>query len=160
MSEKRVTAKIQIEGAKLILKNFGGSVSENNRNGERFFGVLLDDELASQLAADGWPVKVLRPRPDDPEQREQPWLKVKVRFDKYPPVAVMIKYNRRMSLDEVTIGQLDWSYLENVDLKISPYNYPAFNGRPAGVTAYLDAIYATIREDPLEMKYADIPEVG
>ena len=159
MSEK-VVNNIKIKGAKLIFKNFQGKKSDYNEEGNRNFGVLLEDRLAEALENDGWNVKRLRPKEDDPEQYRQPWLPVKVRFDPYPPVAVLINSRGKVKLDEESIDQLDWSVIADCDLIIRPYNYPARNGRPAGVSAYLKTIYVTISEDEFEEKYAGIPYLG
>lgn len=158
MSEK-VISNITIEDAKIIFKNFQGKEGQYNRAGERNFGVLIDDEIVETLQADGWNVKFLRPREGDQDQHEQAWLPVKVRFGQIPPTAVLITSRGKVKLDEETIGQLDWAYFKTVDLVIRPYNYPAFGGKPAGVSAYLKAIYVTIQEDDLSMKYGDIPEL-
>ena len=157
--DKRITQNVVIEGAKLVFKNFSGKVSEYNRNGQRNFSVLIDDELASKLEEDGWPVKYRKPREDDPEQYRQPFLPVKVQFNMYPPTVVMITSRGKRKLDENTIGQLDWARISNADVQIRPYNYPAINGKPAGVSAYLKSLYVTIIGDPLETKYADIPDL-
>lgn len=160
MSEQqKITSNIRISGAKLIFKNFQGKRTECNREGNRNFGVLLDDELAEKLKMDGWRVKYRPPRSDDPEQYEQPWLQVKVKFNPYPPVAVLINSRGKKKLTEETIDQLDWSIISNCDLIIRPYNYPAIERRPAGVSAYLKAIYVTISEDEFAEKYADIPDL-
>lgn len=159
MSTEKVTSNIKIEGAKLIFKNFQGKRTDFNDEGNRNFGVLLDDDLAEQLKADGWRVKYLRPREDDPEQYAQPWLSVKVKFNPYPPITVLINSRGKKKLTEETIDQLDWTIIKNCDLIIRPFNYPAIPGRPAGVSAYLKAIYVTILEDEFAEKYADIPDL-
>ena len=160
MDNKKITNNIKIEGARLIFKNFQGKGSTYNREGDRSFGVLLDEELVNDIEADGWNVKRLKPREDDPEQYCQPWLSVKVRFDPFPPTVVLISSKGKIKLNEETIGQLDWSIIKNVDLIIRPYNYPAMQGRPAGVAAYLKTMYVTISEDELAEKYADIADIS
>ena len=155
---KKVTSNVTIAGARLIYKNFQGQASAYNAEGNRNFGVLLDDDLAEELKADGWKVKYIRPKDDDPDQYQQPWMPVKVRFGQYPPIAVLITSRGKTRLDEDTIGQLDWTSIKTVDLIIRPYNYPAANGRPAGVSAYVKSIYVTVNEDELELKYANIPD--
>ena len=157
--ERRITSNITIEGAKLIFRNFSGKVTQYNRNGQQNFSVVLDDELAEKLEADGWPVKYRRPREDDPDQYRQPHLPVKVQFGMYPPTVVLITSRGKKRLDKDTIGQLDWCRIQNADVQIRPYNYPEINGKPAGVSAYLKSLYVTIIEDPLESKYADIPDL-
>lgn len=153
-----VTNNIKIEGARLVYKNFRGEAGKFNNEGQRSFGVLLDDDLAKEVESDGWRVKYFPPKEDDPEGHEQAWLPVKVKFGKYPPIAVLITSRGKTRLDEDTVGQLDYTSIKNVDLIIRPYNYPAMSGRPAGVSAYLKSIYVTANEDDLAMKYADIPD--
>lgn len=156
--ERKVTANITLKDARLIFKNFAGKKTDYNDEGNRNFGVLIDDDLAERLEDDGWNVKRLKPRQDseDPEYR-QPWLPVKVRFGDIPPIVVLITSGGKVKLDEGTVDQLDWTRMKTVDLIVRPYNYPARNGRPAGVSAYLKSIYVTVIEDELEEKYADIP---
>lgn len=155
MNEKKV-GNINIENAQLIFKNFQGKKKEYNEEGNRNFGVLLEEEFAHQLEADGWNIRRLKPRPDDPEEYRAPWLSVKVRFNPYPPTVVLINSRGRKKLDEQTIDMLDWSYIKSCDLIIRPYQYPAMGGRPAGISAYLKAIYVTIQEDTFAEKYADL----
>lgn len=159
MERKRVTSNFKKEDAIIIFKNFQGEKSKFNKEGDRNFGVLLSDEEADVLAADGWNVKTLKPRPDDPEQYEQPWLPVKVKFGQIPPIAQLITDKGKYSLDEETIGQLDWTRFKSCDVIIRPYNYEAFNGHDGGVSAYLKAIYVVKDEDEFERKYADIPDI-
>lgn len=158
-AQRKITSNISIEGATIVRKNFAGRATEFNDEGNRNFCVLLDDDLAEQLMQDGWNVKHFHARPDDPDQHEQAFLSVKVKFDPYPPICQLISRKGKMRLDERTIDQLDWSRIENCDLIIRPYNYPALKGRPAGVSAYLKALYVTIVEDEFASKYADIPDL-
>ena len=48
---------------------------------------------------------------------------------------------------------LDWVDILNVDLIVRPYEW-SVNGK-TGVKAYLQSIYVTIEEDPLEIKYSE-----
>lgn len=155
--ERKVRSLIKIEGAELIFKNFQGKASMYNAEGNRNFGVILDDDLAEEVRKDGWNVKYLRP---DEDGYKKPWLPVKVKYGKVNPIVILINSRGKMKLTEETIDQLDWTRIKNCDLIIRPYNYPAANGRPAGVSAYLQSIYVTIDEDEFEMKYADIPNLG
>lgn len=161
---ERVTEELSIENARLIFRNFSGEEQTNkgrimNAKGDRNFGIILTEELAKKLDQDGWRVRRLKPMDDDPEQYHTPWLKVKVKFGRIPPIVNIITSRGRTRLDENTVGSLDWAYIKNVDLVIRPYNYPAINDKPAGVSAYLKSIYVTIQEDNFAEKYADIPEV-
>lgn len=154
---RRVSGNARLEGVRLMFKNFQGKGGDFNAEGNRNFGVVLSDEMAEQMLADGWNVKKYFPKNALEEDGYVYWLKVKVRFDNYPPTAVLINSCGKIKLDEETIGQLDWSRIKNADVVISPYNYKGRNGNPDGVTAYLKAIYVTVDEDEFEVKYADIP---
>lgn len=162
MSERKVKGTFTVEGARMIYRNFSGKKTEFNDEGNRNFGLLISDEDAEKLLADGWNVKYKKPKEDDPDQYRQPWLPVKVKFGEYPPSVYIIQPNdgnpRKIRLAEENIGQLDWSYIESCDVQVRPYNYPARPGRPAGVTAYLKSLYVFIKPDPFEQKYGSIPE--
>lgn len=156
--ERQMLSNIKLENAKLIRKNFRGERKEFNEEGNRNFGVIIDDELAEKLLMDGWNVKRLRPRPDDPDQIAPAWLPVKVKFGRIPPIVVLITSKGKMCLDEETIGQLDWTRMKAVDLIIRPYEY--VKGTRSGVSAYLKSMYVTVDEaDDLAYKYIDIPEI-
>lgn len=162
-NEKYVMDEINVEGARLIFRNFSGEEQTNggrimNRKGDRNFGIILTEEMAKKLANDGWRVRRLKPRPDDPEQYMTPWLKVKVAFGKIPPIVNLITSRGKTKLNEEQVGTLDWVVIKNVDVIVRPFNYPEIDGRPGGVSAYLKAIYITIQEDKFAEKYADIPE--
>lgn len=163
MSEKRVTENFKVEGATIIYKNFQGKKTDFNEEGNRNFGVLISDDDAVKLSNDGWNVKQLKPREDDPDQYRQPWLPVKVKFGDIPPIVYVITKDsegkaKKTKLDEETVGQLDWANIEYCDMIIRPYNYPAMRGKEAGISAYLKSLYVTIRQDDLELKYGSIPE--
>lgn len=166
MSEKgtkKAKGIFRVENTRMIFRNFTGRENDYNEEGNRNFGLIISEEDAIRLKKDGWNVKTLAPRADDPDGFEQPWLPVKVKFGAYPPSVYLISPNngtpKKHQLDEETIGQLDWANVEFVDAEISPYNYPARGKHPAGVSAYLRRLYVTIREDDLDAKYGSIPDV-
>ncbi len=153
MAKKEVKKRlpnVTIEGARIIFRNFAGRQGEFNRAGDRNFCVVLDKELADQLAADGWNVKIKEPK----EEGDDPliFLKVKVKFGDFPPVIKQITSRGATQLDEDTVMILDTAAIENVDLIITPYAYN-FQGKD-GVSAYLKKMYVTIAEDDLDKKYS------
>ena len=144
-----------MEGVRIIFRNFSGKEGQYNREGDRNFGVLLDDKVAEAMAADGWNVKWLKPREDvEEEETEKPWLSVSVNFKGRPPRIVIITSRGRTNLDESAIEMLDWADILNVDLIVRPYEWTV-QGK-SGIKAYLQSIYVTIEEDPLERKYAEM----
>lgn len=144
---------VVMEGVRIIFRNFTGKEGQYNREGDRNFAVLLDEVTAGAMAEDGWNVKVLRPREDDEEQTPQPYLPVSVNFKGRPPRIVLITSRGRTHLDESNVEMLDWADILNVDLIVRPYEW-VVNDK-TGIKAYLQALYVTIQEDPLEIKYAE-----
>lgn len=147
---------VLMEGVRIVFRNFTGKEGQYNREGDRNFAVLLDDEVANAMDADGWNIKWLKPREDDEDESQQAYLQVAVNFKGRPPRIVVITSRGRTNLDEDSIEMLDWADIKNVDLIVRPYEW-SVNGK-TGIKAYLQSIYVTIEEDALELKYAELDE--
>lgn len=154
---KRELGAVTIEDARIMFRNFAGKEGPYNREGDRNFAVLLDEQTAAEMLEDGWNVKTLRSREEgDPEQ---PYLAVSVNFKgPRPPRCVMISSRGRTPLTEDYVELLDYADIRTVDLIVNPYEW-VVNGK-SGVKAYLKSIFVVIEEDALELKYADVPEIG
>lgn len=146
MADKKT---FMIEGAELVFLNFAGKEGPYNKKGDRNFSVILTQELAATLMADGWNVKFLQPR--DEGDTETPYIQVAVRFDIRPPRVVMLTSSTRTQLGESQVEVLDYAEIEKVDFIASGYDWE-LNGK-SGTKAYLQSMFVTIREDPLEIKY-------
>jgi hypothetical protein len=150
---------VLMEGVRLVFRNFTGRETQYNPEGQKNFGVILPEDVAEQMAADGWNVKTLKPREDDEEETETPWLPVKVGYGKgKPPTIVLITDRGRTNLTEQNVEMLDWVDVRQdekgqsmVDLIIRPYHYNVRGD--TGIAAYLQSLYITIDEDPLAVKY-------
>lgn len=145
---------VLMEGVRIIFRNFAGKEGQYNREGDRNFAVLLDDAVATAMAEDNWNVKWLKPRPEDEDEAPQAYLPISVNFKGRPPRIVLITSRGRTNLDETTIETLDWVDIINVDLIVRPYEWTV--NQKSGVKAYLQSIYVTIEEDPLEIKYSEL----
>jgi hypothetical protein len=147
---------VLLEGVRIIFRNFSGKEGQYNREGDRNFGVIIPDAATAEaMLADGWNVKYLKPREDDEEGEETPWLQVSVNFDKgRPPKIMMVTSRGRTALDAQSVEMLDWADITNVDLIVRPYTWEV-SGR-TGIKAYLQSMYVTIEEDELERKYAEM----
>lgn len=149
--------RLYIEDAEIMpvpFRNFSGAAGKYNRAGDRYFSVRFDDpELINRLKDDGWALKLLKNRdPEDPTEAYQ--LKVKVRYDNYPPKVYLISGKTKTLLEEDQLNLLDGAYFETVDLVISPSHWKMDDGRE-GITAYLDTGYFTIEQDRFAAKYAE-----
>lgn len=150
---KRGDGTLVMEDARIVFRNFAGAEGMYNREGDRNFCVLLEDDLAAEMAADGWNIKRLKPR--EGEEQGTAYIQVSVGFKGRPPRMVMITSRGRVELGEDECVLLDWADIDKVDLIIRPYHWNV-NGR-TGVKAYLKSIFVIIHEDYLELKYADVP---
>lgn len=147
---------VLLEGVRILFRNFAGKEGQYNRAGDRNFGVIIPDTATAEaMLADGWNIKYLKPREDDEEGEETPWLSVSVNFDKGRPPKIMLVTSRgRTALDEDSVETLDWADITNVDLIVRPYTWEV-SGR-TGIKAYLQSMYVTIDEDELERKYSEM----
>lgn len=149
---------IMMEGVKIIFRNFRGEESQYNREGDRNFGVLIDENLATQLIDDGWNVKYLKNDDADEGESPQAWLPVSISWKGRAPTVIAIgdKTKIRTHLGEDEVEAMDWYDIINVDLIVRPYSWEV-NGK-TGIKAYLKSIYVTYEEDPLQIKYSAQPD--
>lgn len=148
--------QVLFEDVRIVFRNFKGAEGQFNREGDRNFAVILDDDkMVKALENDGWNIKYLKAREEGDD--EQPYLPVSVNFKGKPPRCVMISSRGRTELREDEIEVLDWVDIRTVDLIVRPYEW-VVNGK-SGIKAYLKSIFVTIEEDALDLKYASIDDV-
>ena len=134
---------VQIDNARIIYRNFAGAPSKFNREGDRNFAIVIEDQdIADALTEQGWNVKIKPPR----EEGDDPFmfLPVKVKFnDRGPRVYLQnsLEGRNRVMLDEDAVGMLDHVDIINVDLDIRPFDWEV-QGK-TGRTAYLQYICVT-----------------
>ena len=135
---------LQIDNARIIYRNFSGAPSKFNREGDRNFAVIIENqEVADALINEGYNVKIKPPREDD--DRPFMYLPVKIKFNDRGPNVYLKTGNHKNTLDEESINVLDNVDISNVDLDIRPYDWEV-NGKQ-GRTAYLQSICVTQQVD-------------
>lgn len=152
---RRGDGTLILEDAQVVFRNFAGVEGMYNREGDRNFCVILQEDIAADMIADGWNVKRLKDRETGEKGAGDPYIQVSVGFKGRPPRMVMITSRGRIDLGEEECVLLDWADTQTVDVIIRPYHWNV-NGR-TGVKAYLKSIFVVINEDFLELKYADVP---
>ena len=141
---------ITLENAKIIFRNFSGKPSRYNKEGERNFCLVIeDDDLLTKLRNDGWNVKATRPR--DPDDDPTFYIPVTVKYDNIPPKIYLITSKNKNLLNEETVGTLDYAEIKNIDVIVSPYVWEVND--KFGVKAYCKTMYVTIEEDVFADKY-------
>lgn len=129
---------LQIDDARIVYRNFSGTGSKFNREGDRNFAVVIpDQDIADELVNRGWNVKIKPPRDED----DTPFmfLPVKIKFNERGPKVYLQSGDKTVELDEESIDCLDDVDLLGVDLDIRPYDWTV-NGKE-GRTAYLQSIH-------------------
>lgn len=143
---------LTIENAQIIFRNFSGKPGQYNREGNRNFCVIVDEDVAEQLREDGWNVKEAKPRYEDDDTTY--YIQVKVNFDSDRPPKVIVSSNGvKTRMDEETIDALDSIDFQRVDLTINPYFWHV-NGK-SGVNGYLKTMLVEVALDPIEQALAD-----
>ena len=129
---------LQIDDARIVYRNFSGTGSKFNREGDRNFAVVIpDQDIADELVNRGWNVKIKPPRDED----DTPFmfLPVKIKFNERGPKVYLQSGDKMIELDEESIDCLDDVDILGVDLDIRPYDWEV-NGKQ-GRTAYLQSIH-------------------
>ena len=129
---------LQIDDARIVYRNFSGTGSKFNREGDRNFAVVIpDQDIADELVNRGWNVKIKPPRDED----DAPFmfLPVKIKFNERGPKVYLQSGDKTVELDEESIDCLDDVDILSVDLDIRSYDWEV-NGKQ-GRTAYLQSIH-------------------
>lgn len=146
---------ITIENARIAFRNFEGKAKQYNKEGDRNFCILLDQELAEHMREAGWNIKHLKPRDEDYENELRPYIQVSVNYKGRPPRIVLISSKGRTPIDEDLVQMLDHVDVQMVDLTLRPYDWTVSGN--TGRKAYLKTMFLTMAEDEIELKYAEDP---
>jgi hypothetical protein len=145
---------VLVENAQVRFLNFSGREDKFNREGDRNLCVLLSEQMAADLADQGYNIKFLRAREEG--EQDQPYIKLTVKFKVKPPRIVMVgeTSRKRTELGEELCGILDDSDIVKCDVSFTPYDWDV-NGNK-GRTAYLKQFFCEIEEDYLTLKWSNI----
>ena len=141
---------LQIDEAKIIFRNFSGVGSKFNREGDRNFSVLIEDEeIANALTDLDYNVKIKPPR----EEGDTPFmhLPVKVKFNERGPRVFLKTGDRVNELDEESVSCLDDIDIASVDMDLRTYEWEV-NGK-TGRTVYLQSMHVIQEVDRFADRY-------
>ena len=147
---------LQIDNAWITYRNFSGVGDQFNREGDRHFTLVIEDEaIAEALVAEGWNVRI---KPARVEGESPRWhLKVKVKFTEYGPHAYLWSGNRRNKLDEDSVHRLDKVRISKANMDIRPYDWTMGSGK-SGRTAYLQSMHVVQRIDRFAARYSSLSD--
>ena len=147
---------IVIEGAEVWMrtKNFSGEVNRFGSS-DRTFCIFLDEANAEAMAADGWRVKMSKPR--EGEEKGRPYLSVSVRYDvpdRLMPKIYRVTSKNKVLLNKDTVSCLHSDTFLHVDLIINPRVC-----EDGHIKAFCKEMWVTVEESPFYAKYMQtLPE--
>ena len=132
--------------------------SPYGRVGVRYFAIKLDDEFASELEDEGWPViwREYEDRENPGEMISKAFLKVFIKYGTRFPVDIyLVNANRKTKtlLEEEDLDNLhiDSKPLESVTVIIRPYYWTY--GNDHGVKCQVQAMNILLAQDGLDDDY-------
>jgi hypothetical protein len=156
MTLKVPAGNLVMENAKIQWRNFSGDAKPFNDAGKRNICIMIEQDQADALEAMGWPIKYAKALEEGGPLR--PFIKADIKYTpRSQPKIKMITSRGMQTMDADSVFALDYVGIEKVDLVIRPFKWD-FGGKE-GVKAMLNSLYMTIREDELDRKYADVPEI-
>jgi hypothetical protein len=133
--------------------NFSGRAGMYNDEGEREISIKVDETRVDELIAAGWNIKRGKDAEGNKGQGEA-YLPVEVSFKFREPRIIQITSRGGTPLDQDLCGLLDAADIKFFDVIVRAYDWNVNN--TSGRKAYLKTFVATIDEDYLEQKYADV----
>lgn len=140
--------------------NFSGEL-DRFKDDRRKFTVIVPNEAADMLREIGWNVKTTIPETEDQEPissikvmvdfRPDPQNPTDITREKGPDVWIIMGENRE-KLNSRTVGLLDRSRVENLDIEIRGWEYDP-DENPGALSARLVALVAVLRPNLLDAKY-------
>lgn len=139
-----------MKNAEIFMRNFTGRAGKYTPEGTRTFMLRLPNDVAEELADDGWNVSYLRPREEG--DLPTPALNVTVFFNDSATTEIYtVVGHTKTLLTEDTVSILDNADIVKVDLRVRPRVWGDSN--KGGIKAYLEKMYVTVQEDDLDSDY-------
>lgn len=146
---------LQIDNARIIWTNFAGKEKQYDREGDRNFTLVFDDEeLVDELIDKGWNIR--KRVTTDENGDDSLFMTMKVKLSYRPdgsggPKAYLWSNGHRTVLDDESIGCLDQIDRGEVNLDIRPHDWE-YHGK-TGRTARLNVIEVFQNVDRFEERY-------
>lgn len=149
---------ILIDDAHIMFRNFSGAPDKFNAlGGKRYFHAVIPPQLVATLEEQGYNIKYLKPR----EEGDLPTAHLKISINtegRQPPKVYVVNSKGRRQLTPEMFPMLDWADFGRIDLIWNRYTRQWPDGRTT-TTAYLQTFFGFVREDELEQRYSEIPDL-
>lgn len=136
-------------------RNFSGDPEKGFGANKRTCCVTIPDkEYAEQLKDFGWNIGILAPREEDEEAKY--FLQVKVNFrdrygnlksEPYQPKIFMVNSRNKIRMQEDMVSDIDQQVITSAKARITGSRWERESTKEHGISAYLDSLVYTIRED-------------
>lgn len=148
---KQKLGNLTLEDAKFFGRpNFSGE-EDRFKDTRRKFTVLIPNDVADQLREIGWNVKTTIPTQEEVAEGREPLSHLKVMVDSGSDIWVIMG-DEREKLTENTMGVLDRSRIQNLDMEIRAWEYDP-EEKPGEFSARLVTLVAVIQQNLLSSKY-------
>ena len=159
---------INITEGKIAYSNFSGSPTQYNpEGGARSVTYVIPDGIADGLIKEGW--KIRKQEFDDGTSRyllDASFLFRTRNGQPRDPKIYIVRDNRLIHVTEDTADALDRADIVSVDAVIAASHWE-YAGR-SGIKAYVNSMYLTIKENPIDEKYrkmmeeaeAEVPDIS
>lgn len=160
---------INIEKGQIAYSNFSGSPTQYNPDGgSRTVTFVIPEEMVDDLLNEGW--KIREQKFDDGTSRHllDATFLFRTRNGQLrdPKIFIVRDNNTLIHVTEETVDALDRADITSVDAVLAA-SYWEYAGR-SGIKAYINSMYITIKENPIDAKYrkmmeeaeAEVPDIS
>lgn len=149
---------INITEGQIAYSNFSGAPTQYKpEGGERSVTFVIPDNIAEDLANEGWKIRLQEF--DDGTSRyllDTTFLFRTRNGQPRDPKIFIVRDKKLIHVTEETVDSLDHADIVSVDAVISP-SYWEWAGK-SGIKAYINSMYITIKENPIDAKYRKMME--
>lgn len=147
---------INITDGEIAYSNFAGRpTTYRPEGGVRTVTFVIPNDLAQQLIVDGWNIRE-QTFVNDPEREPRYLLEASFTFrtrtgQPRDPKIFIVRPDSLVHVTEETADALDRADIIKVDAVLAPYYWE--HGNRKGIRAYVNSLYITIKENPIDEKY-------
>jgi hypothetical protein len=149
--------ELELEDAQIkwAFSHFDGREDTFNDAGAHNFQVIIPNQMAPELIAQGWPIREMEgyEEGDPPEYL----LKVKISYKFEDPKIFLIKNGRKYRCAQEDLADIKRSVTEKIDVIISPSRWE--HAGKTGVSAYCKELYAHISQSRFANQYDDMETI-